>query len=54
MYETVWEERKEVVCQLLEEKDGKPYLYWVLTGKTPAGTTREFLVEPIMGTTRMR
>lgn len=49
LYETVGEERREVACQLLEGKDGKPYLYWVLTGKTPAGTMREFVVEPITG-----
>ena len=45
LYERIGKKRIKVSCQLLREKDGTPHLYWILTGKTPAGTMREFIAE---------
>lgn len=37
--------RKPVDCQVINEKDGSPVLYWILDGNTPSGTSREYIIE---------
>lgn len=46
LFEKNGRKKTKVPCQLLAEKGGKTFLYWILSGKTPAGTTREFVAEP--------
>ncbi|GHV08001.1 hypothetical protein FACS1894160_1540 [Bacteroidia bacterium] len=43
LYETAKGKKQKVVSQLASGK--KPVLYWILTGKTPAGSSRTFVAE---------
>jgi hypothetical protein len=43
LYEQTSNGLKETASQLHQVKDKKPVLYWLLSGKTPAGITRTFI-----------
>lgn len=45
MKETTNGVSKKVNCQIIREEGESPKLYWILNGITPAGSTREFVVE---------
>jgi hypothetical protein len=46
LFEITGKQKKRVPCQLVtEEQDKTPLLYWILDGKTDAGSTRIFVAE---------
>lgn len=45
LYELEGKKKKKELCQLVKGKDGSAILYFVLSGKTPAGTKRTYVVE---------
>lgn len=49
LFEKTGRKKVAVACQLIREKGGKPYLYWILEGNTPSGTVREFIAEQTKG-----
>ncbi|MBK5719848.1 PmoA family protein [Dysgonomonas sp. Marseille-P4677] len=44
LYETINQIKKEIACQLIQERD-RSDLYWILDGITVAGKTRYFVLE---------
>jgi hypothetical protein len=45
LYEQTADGKQETAAQLYFTENDKPVLYWILRGKTPAGTTRTFVAE---------
>ncbi|MDR1594312.1 MAG: PmoA family protein [Prevotellaceae bacterium] len=45
LYEQTSDGLKKTASQLYYAQDGKSVLFWILSGKTPAGTTRTFIAE---------
>jgi hypothetical protein len=45
LFETEGKRKKPVPCQLVTEPGKAPLLYWILDGKTSAGSARTFVVE---------
>ncbi|WP_106832114.1 DUF6807 domain-containing protein [Parabacteroides pacaensis] len=47
LFEKKGKKKKPVACQVICEKDGSLVLYWILDGSTPAGTSREYILQEV-------
>jgi hypothetical protein len=47
LYETTGKQMKSVPCQLVTEERKTPVLYWILDGKTDAGSVRTFIIDNV-------
>ncbi|MDR1676388.1 MAG: PmoA family protein [Tannerella sp.] len=47
LFETTGKQKKSVPCQLVTEQGKTPLLYWILDGKTAAGSARTFVAEKV-------
>lgn len=45
LFEKNGKKKKPVDCQVISEKGGTPVLYWILDGNTPAGASREYMLQ---------
>lgn len=45
LFETTNGTEKNIPCQITDDDQGKPRLYWILAGNTPANTTRTYRLE---------
>lgn len=47
LFEKKGKKKKPVACQVVCEKEGSLVLYWILDGNTPAGTSREYILQEV-------